>query len=63
MELKTDPWFKNFSWDKLLKKQINPTFIPNSKNDNFDHKFVNMEDDDDIEDLKQNEIMLRRDSV
>lgn len=28
-EVKQHPWFKNFPWDKLTKKELNAPFKPN----------------------------------
>lgn len=61
-EVKAHPWLKNYPWDKLLNKELDPPFIPNEEmevkqqaNDQFD--------DENSEVLKQNAILLRRNSV
>lgn len=28
-EIKQHPWFKDFDWDKLRRKEMNAPFIPN----------------------------------
>ncbi|TIB92956.1 kinase-like protein [Wallemia mellicola] len=35
-ELMKHPWFSNLDWDALSKKQLPPTFVPDSKKANFD---------------------------
>jgi len=27
-EVKTHTWFKDFDWDRLMKKQLTPPFVP-----------------------------------
>jgi len=63
-ELKSHAWFKNYPWEKLLKKEIPSPFIPNEeeveqKQSQANHAW----DDEDAELVKQNAIMLRRNSV
>lgn len=42
--LKKHPWFKDINWDKLLKKEIDPPFIPHCDGEkylnNFDPEFL-----------------------
>ena len=40
MEVKAHPWFEDFPWEKLEKKQLIAPFIPESS-DNFDVKVTN----------------------
>jgi len=35
-ELKKQAWFKNFDWDRLEDKELEPPFVPDSKRANFD---------------------------
>ncbi|KAF8754396.1 kinase-like protein [Rhizoctonia solani] len=35
-ELKKQGWFKNFDWDRLEDKELEPPFVPDSKRANFD---------------------------
>mmetsp|Transcript_11153 Transcript_11153/g.9529 ORF Transcript_11153/g.9529 Transcript_11153/m.9529 type:complete len:355 (+) Transcript_11153:57-1121(+) len=60
-EVKNHPWLKNYPWDKLNKKEIEPPFMPSM--DMFENKHANNNFDDDAEMLKQNAILLRRNSV
>jgi serine/threonine protein kinase len=65
-EVKNHPWLKNFPWDRLLKKELVPSFQPSRREeDNFDYKSTVYEDPKDpyIELDKENALMLRRDSV
>jgi len=63
-EVKNHPWFKDFPWTKLMNKQLEPAFVPASKDDNFDAKNANAEDNDqDAELVRQNAMLLRRNSV
>jgi len=45
-EIKAHPWFRNISWDDLLKKNIPAPFIPKISNEydvsNFSEEFTNM---------------------
>lgn len=46
-EIKKHPWLKNFPWDKLMKKEIVPPFIPDEKQDNFDGRHhITIEDEE-----------------
>jgi len=63
-EVKNHPWFKDFPWAKLINKQLDPPFLPSNKDDNFDARNANAEDNDqDAELLRQNAMLLRRNSV
>jgi len=63
-EVKNHPWLKDFPWDKLMNKQLSPPFMPANKDDNFDAKNANAEDNDqDADLLRQNAMLLRRNSV
>jgi len=63
-EVKNHPWLKNFPWQKLLNKELDPPFMP--PEDSFDPKNQNLNGDwgdENTEVLKQNAILLRRNSV
>jgi serine/threonine protein kinase len=62
-EVKAHPWIKNYPWQKLLNKEIDPPFLPNQKEDNFDYKqqITNEPTNPDV--AKQNALLLRRNSV
>eukprot|EP01016_Furgasonia_blochmanni_P020338 TRINITY_DN2268_c0_g1_i1.p1 TRINITY_DN2268_c0_g1~~TRINITY_DN2268_c0_g1_i1.p1 ORF type:complete len:462 (+),score=43.57 TRINITY_DN2268_c0_g1_i1:480-1865(+) len=65
-EVKEHPWLKDFPWQKLTDKELESPFMPNSKEDNFDLKYVSSHDpskDCDSEVMKQNALLLRRDSI
>ena len=38
VEIKEHPWFKNFSWVQLLKKNISAPFIPKTIAQNKDYR-------------------------
>lgn len=62
-EVKAHPWIKNFQWKKLINKEMESPFIPNSDEENFDAKQQLTEEPDDPEIAKQNALLLRRNSV
>ncbi len=35
-EIKTHPWFSDIDWDRMLKKEIEPPFIPELTDDTDD---------------------------
>lgn len=45
-EIKSHPWLSSINWDELVKKELNPPFIPNYGN-NFDSKYANKEEEED----------------
>jgi len=63
-EVKNHPWLKNYPWEKLYNKEIEPPFIPEGE---FDPKQSfnqhNFYDEENPEVMKQNAILLRRNSV
>jgi len=61
-EVKAHPWIRNYPWQKLLNKEIDPPFVPSQTEDNFDQKQQYTEDTD-PELAKQNALLLRRNSV
>ena len=40
-ELKSHPWFDDFSWDDLASRQMQSQFVPDINVDNFDANHVN----------------------
>jgi len=65
-EVKQHVWFKEFDWDSLMNKRIAPKFVPDDKEDNFDYRQHLLNDpwkDANSETLKQNQLLLRRNSV
>ena len=61
-EVKDHQWFKNFDWKGLKNKTLIPEFIPDIERNNFDNNHVNIKVWDDQEEVKENEILLRRES-
>jgi len=45
-EIKSHPWFRQIDWNKLLRKQVHPPFIPDLAGPldlhNFDEEFTRM---------------------
>ena len=62
-EVKTHAWFKDFQWQHLLDHKQSSPFVPPSGEDNFDLKHVNNNDWKDAEAVKENQLLLRRNSV
>jgi len=62
-EVKAHPWLKNFPWQKLLNKELEPPFVPSQKEENFDYKNQFTREDSNSDIVKQNSILLRRNSV
>lgn len=65
-EVKGHPWFKDFPWTKLNDKTLDPPYMPNPNEDNFDFRQTMNNDqwketNPDVQ--KQNAILLRRNSV
>ena len=61
-DVKAHPWFKSFDWEGLKNKKTKAPYIPPAE-DNFDQKHINENWKDDEEAMRQNSVMLRRDSV
>jgi len=61
-EVKGHPWLKNFDWDRLISKQMDPPFLPNEDGLELRHNNTNF-DDENSEIMKQNAILLRRNSI
>lgn len=44
-EIKDHPWFEGIDWNKLLKKEISPPYVPKTNGDsdtgNVDDEFLN----------------------
>jgi len=63
-EIKGHPWLKNFPWDKLHNKEIEAPFIPNENELELRQSMGNHNfDDENSEVMKQNAILLRRNSI
>jgi serine/threonine protein kinase len=63
-ELKSHPWFKGYPWDKLYRKELDAPFIPNEDEVEMKQSVANSNwDDENAESIKQNAILLRRNSV
>jgi len=62
-EVKTHAWFKDFQWQLLIDSKIKAPFVPSATDDNFDLKHVNNNDWKDAEAVKENQLLLRRNSV
>jgi len=63
-EVKNHPWFKDFPWQKLHDKGLQSPFIPNEDEMNMKQGISNSNwDDENSEVLKQNAILLRRNSI
>eukprot|EP01016_Furgasonia_blochmanni_P049903 TRINITY_DN7634_c0_g1_i3.p1 TRINITY_DN7634_c0_g1~~TRINITY_DN7634_c0_g1_i3.p1 ORF type:complete len:367 (-),score=49.55 TRINITY_DN7634_c0_g1_i3:613-1713(-) len=62
-EVKAHPWFKGFPWQKLLNKELDPPFMPSKTEDNFDFRSQNTEENEDVDTIRQNALLLRRNSV
>jgi len=64
-EVKNHPWLKDYPWEKLYNKEIQPPFIPEEEFDpknNMGGASNNFEDEN-PEVIKQNAILLRRNSI
>ncbi len=62
-DVKEHPWFKGFDFEGLTNYKMPSPFIP-PKEDNFDAKYTNSDwKDNDTEQMRQNSILLRRNSV
>jgi len=63
-EIKNHRWLKDFPWDKLYTKELEAPFVPNEEEVELKQSTTNVAwDDENSEVLKQNAIMLRRNSV
>lgn len=63
IEVRTHPWFDDFPWDKLEKKELLAPFVPDQV-DNFDVKVTNDGwKDEDTDKMKESAILVRRDTV
>ncbi|KRX09353.1 Protein kinase-like domain [Pseudocohnilembus persalinus] len=64
-QIKEHSWFKDYPWDKLENREIDPPFVPAPGDENFDAKQVNQKNKEqtDTEQQKANNQLLRRDSV
>jgi len=63
-EIKNHPWLKNYPWDKLYNKELESPFIPNENEMELRQSMANSNfDDENSEVMKQNAILLRRNSI
>jgi hypothetical protein len=62
-EVKDHVWFKGYNWDELYQRKIPSPFLPPNE-DNFDAKYTNSDwKDNNEEQMRQNSLLLRRNSV
>ena len=63
-ELKQHPWLRDFPWQELHERKLKAPFFPKPTEDNFDKKNIEEDwKDQDSEQMKQNALLLRRNSV
>ena len=62
-EVKAHAWFKDFQWSNLIDRKMPAPFIPSPVEDNFDLNHVNKNEWKDADAVKENEMLLRRNSV
>ena len=63
-EVKSHPWFEGFDWDGLTESKLTAPYKPKKQDDNFDSKNINEEwKDQDTERMRENTLLLRRNSV
>ena len=62
-EVKAHAWFKDFDWMQLQNRKSSPSFVPPAAEDNFDLKHVNNNDWKDADVVKENQVLLRRNSI
>jgi serine/threonine protein kinase len=65
-EVKQHVWLKDFNWQALLDKKVVAPYQPEKNQENFDQKQANAADpwkDENVEQLKQNSLLLRRNSI
>lgn len=63
VEVKAHPWMKDYPWEKLINKELEPPFIPSQDEDNFDRRQQITQEVTNPDVAKQNALMLRRNSV
>lgn len=61
-EVKNHPWFNDFNWDALMRKEMEPFFKPNIELQNYDDYHVNGRKWNDTEILVDKVELLRRSS-
>lgn len=54
------PWFKDFDWEALRKKEIKPSYVPDKLKQNFDDNHVNNKGWNDTEEVQEYQHMLNR---
>eukprot|EP01017_Pseudomicrothorax_dubius_P042558 TRINITY_DN6968_c0_g1_i1.p1 TRINITY_DN6968_c0_g1~~TRINITY_DN6968_c0_g1_i1.p1 ORF type:complete len:272 (-),score=28.36 TRINITY_DN6968_c0_g1_i1:141-956(-) len=65
-EVKAHPWIRDFPWEKLNNRELEPPYKPNEFEDNFDAKYTNAIDpwrDENSEQLHQNALLLKSNTV
>ena len=65
-EVKQHIWLREYDWQSLLEKKIEAPFKPAKNADNFDKKQALKDDHfkgDDLEQLRENTLMLQRPSI
>ncbi|CAD8141420.1 unnamed protein product [Paramecium octaurelia] len=62
-EVQTHPWFKDIDWTTFFNQTAATPYQINCNHDNFDAKFANMKEEEDDQQIQQNGIMLRRQSI
>ncbi|CAK67105.1 unnamed protein product (macronuclear) [Paramecium tetraurelia] len=63
-EILHHPWLKGFPWDDLLKKKLTALYTPGSVDNNFDFQNqISEETQLNEEQVLENQVMLRRDTV
>lgn len=61
--MKSHAWFKDINWQQLINKKLVAPFIPSKQEDNFDLKHVNNNEWKDADLVKDNQLLLRRNSI
>lgn len=61
-EVKKHPWFKNFPWEQLYKKDLEAPFIPLGE-DNYHVNTTKKDTDNAPEKERENALLLRRNSI
>ena len=61
-EIKSHPWFADFDWPGLIAKTIEPEFVPDQTQVNFDDNHVNHKAWNDQDEIAEHTEMLRRES-
>jgi len=62
-EIKSHPWIKDYPWEKLANRELDPPFVPNEDDENFDRRQQVTQENTNPDVAKQNALLLRRNSV